>query len=181
MLIEKTLLSGVVVITPARFGDHRGFFSESYNRAKLVEHGINLEFVQDNHSRSSKGVVRGLHFQHQEPMGKLMICLRGAVQLVEVDIRRESPTFGQHVSMTLDDTDGRMVWVPPGFANGFCVLSDVADVLYKCTAYYNASGEGGIHPMDPALGITWMAENPVLSQKDLSAPLFAQYATTPTF
>ena len=173
-------LNGVLELQTTRFADDRGFFEELF-RAETLEALDISGFVQDNHSRSSKGVVRGLHYQYDAPMGKLLICLRGAIQLVEVDIRKDSLTYGEHVSIDLDDSDGRMVWIPPGFANGFCVVSDEADVIYKCTAYYNASGEGGLNPLDPKLGIQWKTDAPNLSPKDQDAQTFEQYTASPRF
>ena len=173
-------LNGVLELQTKRFSDDRGFFEELFRASTLEQLGIS-GFVQDNHSRSTKGVIRGLHYQYEAPMGKLLICLRGAIQLVEVDLRKDSLTYGEHVSIDLDDSDGRMVWVPPGFANGFCVVSDEADVIYKCTAYYNANGEGGLNPMDPVLGIQWKADTPTLSTKDTDAQTFEEYAKSPVF
>ena len=180
MIAIANHLNGVLELQTKRFADDRGFFEELF-RASALEHLGISGFVQDNHSRSHRDVIRGLHYQYAAPMGKLLVCLRGAVQLVEVDLRKDSLTYGQHVSIDLDDSDGRMVWVPPGFANGFCVLSDEADVIYKCTAYYNASGEGGLHPLDPQLGIQWKASSPILSIKDTEAQMFAEYASSPRF
>jgi dTDP-4-dehydrorhamnose 3,5-epimerase len=122
-----------------------------------------------------------LHFQHTEPQGKLLTVLQGAIQLVELDLRAGSATFGQHVSLSLTDERPQLVWIPPGFANGFCCVSDVADVLYKCTSYYNASGEGSIDPLDPQLGIIWQTPTPIMSEKDRSAQQWAQYAERPVF
>ncbi len=173
-------LNGVLELQTKRFADDRGYFEELFRASELEALGI-TGFVQDNHSRSEQGVIRGMHYQYDAPMGKLLICLRGAIQLVEVDVRKDSITFGQHVSIDLDDSDGRMVWIPPGFANGFCVLSAEADVIYKCTAYYNPSGEGGLHPLDPELGIQWKTNVPKLSPKDVAAPTFDVYRDQPRF
>ena len=174
-------LSGVLEITTHRHPDERGFFEELFRADALRTLGVVGEFVQDNHSCSVKGVIRGLHYQHEPPMGKLLHCLRGEIQVVELDIRANSPTFGQHVSIRLNDSDGRMLWIPPGFANGFCVLSNIADVVYKCTAYYNAASDGAINPLDPTLHIDWNSQDPIVSNKDKAAPLFTTYSLTPHF
>lgn len=168
--IEERLLDGIVVLRPARYDDARGWFSEVFRADQFAALGLPAHFAQDNHSRSTYGVVRGMHFQHTPPMGKLLRVVRGAIQLVEVDLRRRSPTFGQHIELEVSDVNGRIVWIPPGFANGFCVLSDVADVVYKCTAIYNADGEASLNPLDAKLGIHWMADRLVLSERDRNAP-----------
>jgi dTDP-4-dehydrorhamnose 3,5-epimerase len=174
-------LNGVLVIEHDRYTDSRGFFEELF-RSELTEHiGVPGGFVQDNHSRSVRGVIRGLHYQYAEPQGKLLTVIRGTIQLVELDIRAQSATFGEHVSLTLSDDEPRSVWIPPGFANGFCCLSEEADVIYKCTALYNASGEGCINPLDPGVGIDWQTNSPMLSDKDRSAQNFAGYAVDPKF
>ena len=154
-----------------RFADDRGYFEETFRADEFAAHGITDAFVQDNHSRSTKGVIRGLHFQHTPPMGKLLRVVRGEIQLVELDIRTDSPTYGQFVEIEVSDANGRVVWIPHGFANGFCVISDVADVSYKCTAVYNPAGEGSVNPFDPTLAIPWKSTNPILSDKDRNAPL----------
>lgn len=168
--IEERLLDGVVVVRPARYDDARGWFSETFRADQFAELGLPTEYPQDNHSRSTYGVVRGMHFQHTPPMGKLLRVVRGAIQLVEVDLRRSSPTYGRHVEVHVSDDNGRIVYIPPGFANGFCVLSDVADVSYKCTSIYDANGEASLNPLDATLGIHWMADRLVLSERDRNAP-----------
>lgn len=176
-----THLNGIFVIEADRYVDERGYFQEMFRTTALEELGVVGPFLQDNHSRSTKGVVRGLHYQHTAPMGKLLVVLRGSIQLVEVDIRKDSSSYGQHVSIELSDANHTLVWIPPGFANGFCVTSDEADVLYKCTAEYNSSGEGGINPLDSALGIEWRVSHPIVSDKDTAAKSFADYTASPKF
>ena len=177
MLIEKTVLSAVVVITPARFGDHRGFFSESYNRAKLVEHGINLEFVQDNHSLSDAvGTVRGLHFQAPpKAQDKLVRCGKGCLYDVAVDIRVGSPTYGQSFGVELSFENGKQLLVPAGFAHGFVTREPGTEIIYKCTEDYAPATEGALRWNDPALGLDWGIDdaNAVLSDKDKVAPMLA--------
>jgi dTDP-4-dehydrorhamnose 3,5-epimerase len=179
--IAEEHLNGILVIDIDRYYDDRGYFEELFQLEQMRALGITDAFVQDNHSRSVRGVIRGMHYQHTKPQGKLLAVLKGAIQLVEVDLRASSPTFGQHVSLHLTDTQPRLVWIPPGFANGFCCLSDEADVLYKCTAFYNASGEGSINPLDADLGITWDSTAPILSAKDRTAQSWASYAEHPSF
>ncbi|RPI68727.1 MAG: dTDP-4-dehydrorhamnose 3,5-epimerase [Ignavibacteriae bacterium] len=181
MRVTDELLNGVLLIEIDRYRDERGYFEELYHADELRGLGIHTPFVQDNHSRSTAGVVRGLHYQHTEPQGKLLTVLQGAIQLVELDLRAGSATFGRHVSVMLSDERPQLVWIPPGFANGFCCVSDVADVLYKCTSYYNASGEGSIDPLDPDLGITWDTSAPILSTKDRTASSWTSYTERPTF
>ncbi len=172
--IEQKLLSSIVVLRTQRHTDNRGYFQELIRPDKLGAHGIPTSFAQVNHSRSVKGVIRGLHAQLKPAQGKLLYVLRGAVQLVELDIRPDSPTFGHHVSITVSDENGRLVWIPPGFANGFCTTSEFADVVYHCTDRYNVKGEIAIQALDPALGIEWCETPPVLSQKDLAAPTLSE-------
>ena len=171
-----TELQGPVLIQPARFGDARGFFAETFRRATLAERfGITADFVQDNQSRSVRGVVRGMHFQLEPPAAKLIRCARGAILDVLVDIRPGSETFGRWESYVLDDENLRMLYAPAGFAHGFCVLSDVADVIYKQTAYWEADADRGFAPDDPDVGIEWplAREEMVLSERDRSAPRLA--------
>lgn len=165
--IHSTHLGGVTVLAPQVFRDHRGFFLESFSEQAFREAGLPSTFVQDNHSRSAKGVLRGMHFQWDEPMGKLLRVVRGAIELVELDIRVDSPTRGRHVSLRVDDVNNHVVWIPPGFANGFLVLSDEADVCYKCTALYNPGAEGSIRW--DSFGMAWSTGNPLLSAKDEAA------------
>jgi dTDP-4-dehydrorhamnose 3,5-epimerase len=172
--VIKTILEGCVIIEPKVFGDHRGFFLETYQADRYAqEAGITLPFVQDNRSRSEKGVLRGLHFQKTKPQGKLVQVVRGEVFDVAVDIRPESPTFGQWEGVLLSDENKRQLWVPPGFAHGFAVISDVADFEYKCTDYYDPGDEGAIRWDDPDLAITWPEGIEFkLSEKDINAPGF---------
>jgi len=172
--VIKTSLEGVVVIEPKVFGDERGFFLETFQADRYQEQaGIDLPFVQDNHSRSAKGVLRGLHFQKTKPQGKLVRVVRGEVFDVAVDIRKGSPTFGQWEGVILSEENKRQFWVPPGFAHGFVVLSDVADFEYKCTDYYDPSDEGSLAWNDPDVGINWPLDkldaDPQLSAKDMDA------------
>jgi len=177
--IIEEFLHGIKVIQPDVFGDDRGFFLESYNLESFSKLGIPDTFYQDNHSRSAKGVLRGLHFQWDKPMGKLIRVVRGSIMLVEVDIRPNSPTCGNHITKVLSEENKLMVWIPPGFANGFLVTSDTADVQYKCSAVYNPSCESGIRWNDPALGIDWGIESPVLSSKDANAQSLAEWLQKP--
>ncbi|WLQ15472.1 dTDP-4-dehydrorhamnose 3,5-epimerase [Hahella aquimaris] len=171
MKVIHTKLSGVVIIEPKVFGDHRGFFIETYQAARYRdEAGIDLEFVQDNHSRSGRGVLRGLHFQKTKPQGKLVRVTQGEVFDVAVDLRKGSPTYGQWEGVILSGENHLQFYVPPGFAHGFCVLSDTADFQYKCTDYYDPSDEGGLIWNDPDVGVAWPIESPNLSQKDLALP-----------
>jgi dTDP-4-dehydrorhamnose 3,5-epimerase len=162
-----TAIADVFMIAPKVFGDDRGFFLESYNRRSMAALGIDSEFVQDNHSRSAKGVLRGLHYQIRQPQGKLVRVVAGEIYDVAVDLRRASPTFGQWVGMTLSAENKRMAWVPPGFAHGFYVTSESAEVLYKATDYYAPEHERSLLWNDPALNIEWpLAGEPLLSEKD---------------
>ncbi len=171
MTVRETALAGVFEITPRRFQDERGFFLERYNEARYRAHGLDAVFVQDNHSRSARGTLRGLHFQRRHPQGKLVECLRGVVYDVVVDLRGGSPTFGQWLGIEL--AEGRQLWIPPGLAHGFCVLSEEADFLYKCSDYYRPDDEGGLRWDDPDLGIAWPLRGgalPLLSDKDRALP-----------
>ena len=170
MKISHSKLKGCVIIEPRVFGDERGFFLETFQTLRYQqEAGIDLAFVQDNHSRSARGVLRGLHFQKTKPQGKLVRVVRGEVYDVAVDIRNGSPTFGEWEGVILSEDNKKQFWVPPGFAHGFVVLSDTADFEYKCTDYYDPSDEGSILWSDPDLDIPWPIANPVLSTKDQSA------------
>jgi dTDP-4-dehydrorhamnose 3,5-epimerase len=171
MKVIKTQLEGCTIIEPEVFGDDRGFFLETYqfNRYQSIL-GENTVFVQDNYSRSPRNVLRGLHFQINKPQGKLVRVVRGEVFDVVVDIRKNSTTFGQWLSVVLSEANMRQLWIPPGFAHGFNVLSDVADFEYKCTNYYDPLDECAILWSDPDLNICWPAENPILSDKDANAP-----------
>jgi dTDP-4-dehydrorhamnose 3,5-epimerase len=167
MKVIETHLEGVLIIEPDVFGDHRGFFLESYQKKRYQQAGINFDFVQDNHSRSSHGVLRGLHFQIKKPQGKLVSCTRGVVFDVAVDINPKSPTCGQYVGIELSEENHKQLWIPPGFAHGFCVISDFADFHYKCTDYYDPDDEGGLIWNDPDIAIDWPIIQPKLSPKDL--------------
>jgi dTDP-4-dehydrorhamnose 3,5-epimerase len=169
MKITETKLPGVLLIEPKVFGDERGFFLENFNAKRYADIGIVGNFVQDNHSRSSKGVLRGLHFQKQFPQGKLVFLTRGTVFDVAVDIRKDSPTFGQWVGVTLTAKNHQQFYIPPGFAHGFCVLSEIADFHYKCTDYYHPEDEGSLRWNDPDVGIAWELADPILSPKDANA------------
>ncbi len=170
MKVTETAIPGVLLIEPKVFGDSRGFFLETFHAARYAEAGITGPFVQDNHSHSAKGVLRGLHFQKQYPQGKLVYVTSGTVFDVTVDIRKDSPTFGKWVGVILSADEHKQFYVPPGFAHGFCVLSDWADFHYKCTDYYHPEDEGSIRWNDPAIGIEWPLTNPTLSTKDANAP-----------
>lgn len=177
--IESRHLNGVIVVVPEVFKDDRGFFMECYKDSVFRELGMPTHFVQDNHSRSTKGVVRGLHFQWEPPMGKLMRVTRGSAYLVAVDIRKGSPTLGRSFGIGVSAENRRQVWAPAGFARGFCVLSDTAEIQYKCTGEYNGNGEGGIRWDDPALEIEWPVKDPILSTKDVKAPSLKEWLSTP--
>lgn len=168
MKVIRTDIPDVLLLEPKVFGDERGFFLESYNKQMLREcAGIDAEFVQDNHSRSAKNVLRGLHYQIRQPQGKLMRVVAGEVFDVAVDLRRASPSFGRWVGMRLSADNKRMAWVPPGFAHGFLVLSDYAEFLYKTTDFYAPEHERSLLWNDPALGIDWpLVDAPILSAKD---------------
>lgn len=175
MNIIETALKGVVILEPKVHGDHRGFFLESYRKSSFVEAGIDYEFVQDNHSRSQYGVLRGLHFQVNKPQGKLVRVTTGSVYDVAVDINPDSPTYGQYAGVELSEDNHRLFWVPPGYAHGFVVTSERADFQYKCTDYYDPSDEGGILWNDPAIAIEWPVNEPTLSGKDSILPTLADY------
>lgn len=165
----------VILVEPQRFGDTRGFFMETYQYETFAANGIALRFVQDNHSRSAKGVLRGLHYQ-KDPVaqGKLLKAVVGEIFDVAVDIRRGSPTFGQWVGEILSAENGRLLYVPPGFAHGFCVLSETADLIYKTTDYYHPESEKGIIWNDPQIGVEWPIANPLLSIRDQALPSLAE-------
>lgn len=174
MKVIETALPGVLIIEPKVFGDHRGFFIETFQVERYREAGIALPFVQDNHSRSPRGVLRGLHFQRTRPQGKLVSVSRGAVYDVAVDIDPKSPTCGQFVGVELNDENHRQLWIPPGYAHGFCVLSEMADFQYKCTDLYFPEDEGGLLWNDPDVGIPWPEHSPRLSSKDQDNPCLRQ-------
>ena len=172
MNITETSLPGVLLIEPKVFGDARGFFLESWNRQTFADRGLDIDFVQDNHSRSSRGVLRGLHYQLNDPQGKLVRVTQGRVFDVAVDMRRSSPHFGQWTGHELSADNHHMLWIPPGFAHGFLVLSESADFLYKTTVFYAPQWDRGVRWDDPEIAIEWPLEgSPVLSDKDRILPL----------
>jgi dTDP-4-dehydrorhamnose 3,5-epimerase len=175
MQVSATSLPEVLIVEPKVFGDERGFFFESFNRKLFAEKaGLTADFVQDNHSRSAKGVVRGLHYQIHHPQGKLVRVVRGSVFDVAVDVRKSSANFGRWVGMELSEKNHRQLWVPPGFAHGFLVLSESADFLYKTTDYWHPEHERCIRWNDPIIGIDWpLTGNPTLSAKDAQGQNFA--------
>ncbi|MFA5969776.1 MAG: dTDP-4-dehydrorhamnose 3,5-epimerase [Sphingomonas sp.] len=179
MELIKTAIPDVVIVEPKVMGDDRGFFLESWNQRAFAGLGLDLNFVQDNHSRSARGVLRGLHYQLPNPQGKLVRVINGAVFDVAVDIRRSSPTFGQWVGVHLSGVNKRMLWVPPGFAHGFLTLEDGTDFAYKCTDFYDHSSEQCIVWNDPAIGIDWPLDDiaPSLSAKDLAGRSFEDAVT----
>jgi len=179
MQIEDTELAEVKIIRPKRHGDARGFFSEVWNSAAFAEAGLDLQFVQDNHVLNGpKGIVRGLHLQvDPDPQGKLIRCCRGAILDIAVDVRRGSPGFGRHVAVELSGENWAQLWVPPGFAHGYCTLTDSAEVLYKVTGLYNPTAERGIRFDDPDIGIDWPValDEAVLSDKDRVLPSLKEF------
>lgn len=177
MKVIETAIPGVLIIEPKVFGDERGYFMESWQHKRYRDIGITSDFVQSNVSRSTKGVLRGLHFQNPHPQGKLVSVLAGEVYDVAVDIRRESPTFGQYVGVNLNDENHRQFYVPEGFAHGFCVTSDVAIFSYMCTDYYHAESEASIAWDDADIGIDWPIASPRLSDKDKAAATLSQFPT----
>ncbi|MBR1153682.1 dTDP-4-dehydrorhamnose 3,5-epimerase [Bradyrhizobium sp. JYMT SZCCT0428] len=181
MRIIPTELPEVVIVEPQVFGDARGFFMESYRLDRYADQGIKRPFVQDNLSRSSRGVIRGLHLQNPQPQGKLVSVLKGKVLDVAVDVRAGSPNFRCHVAVELSDENRRQLWVPRGFAHGFAVLSEIADCFYKCDEYYCPKDEVSVRWDDPELGIDWKLENPALSAKDSRAPLLSEVKNLPNF
>lgn len=181
MKVTPTELPGVLLVEPQLFGDARGFFLESFHAERYAAAGIPGPFVQDNLSRSTRGTLRGLHFQEPAGQGKLVQVLRGAVWDVAVDVRRGSPTFGAWVGMELNEDTRQQLWIPAGFAHGFCVLSESADFFYKCTAFYTPAAERAVRWDDPALGIRWPVQAPLLSPKDATAPLLADAPLLPLY
>jgi dTDP-4-dehydrorhamnose 3,5-epimerase len=178
--IEKTPLEGCLLIShPDLFEDERGFFLEVFRADEYEKNGLPTQFLQENHSRSKRGVVRGLHFQFDKPMAKLMRVTYGCCMLVAVDIRKGSPTVGQWYGTEVSAENKKQLFAPPGFARGFVVLSEFAELQYKCTALYNPAGEGAIRWNDPAIGITWPGSNPVLSQKDANAGSLDDWLNSP--
>ena len=177
--IESRHLGDASVIVPEVYQDQRGFFLEAFRADQFKALGLPWEFVQDNHSGSVRGVLRGLHFQWDPPMGKLMRVTRGSAFLVGVDIRKGSPTLGKWFGVEASEENRKMVWAPAGFARGFCVLSDYAEIQYKCTGTYNNKGESGIRWDDPAIGIEWPVANAILSDKDCKAQTLAEWLASP--
>ena len=173
MQVSKTPIDGLLTIEPKIFADPRGMFYEVYSENKYEEHGIPC-FVQDNHSVSKKGVLRGLHYQVNPGQGKLVRVTRGEVFDVAVDIRKQSPTYGKWWGLSLSETNNFQLYIPIGFAHGFCVLSELAEVLYKCSDYYSPENERGILWNDPDLAIDWPVKDPILSEKDAVYPLFSE-------
>lgn len=171
-----TGIPDVMILEPRIFGDKRGFFMETWHRKAFADLGIDFDFVQDNHSQSSKGILRGLHYQIKHPQGKLVRVIRGEVFDVAVDIRRHSPTFGKWEGVLISEENRRMLWVPPGFAHGFYVTSDAAEFVYKCTDFYDPEYERSIIWNDPGIGIAWPLEGnePLLSDKDRDGKPFAE-------
>jgi len=180
--IRETSLPGVLLIEPKVFRDDRGFFMETYRADMFGSNGVgDTVFVQDNHSRSARGVLRGLHYQEPNPQGKLVRCTRGAIFDVAVDIRRGSPSFGRWFGLELSEANKLMLWIPPGFAHGFCALEDDSDLVYKCTSLYDAASDRSILWNDPAIGIEWPIAEPTLSVKDANAPRLSDAAATPAY
>ncbi|MFQ5449803.1 MAG: dTDP-4-dehydrorhamnose 3,5-epimerase [Nitrospinaceae bacterium] len=172
MKVTKTELDAVLIIEPEVHRDSRGFFYESYVKRKYQERGIADDFVQDNHSLSKKGALRGLHYQEEPGQAKLVRVTHGEVFDVVVDVRKNSPSFGKWIGVCLSEGNRLQIYIPIGFAHGFCTLSDTAELLYKCSDYYNPAGERGIRWNDPDIGIEWPIQNPILSEKDKNLPLF---------
>ena len=181
MNVIQADIPGVLIIEPKLFGDQRGFFLETFQTDRYASHGIHRPFVQDNLSRSARGVVRGLHLQNPSPQGKLVMVLRGRVLDVAVDVRVGSPTFGRHVATEINEENHHQIWVPRGFAHGFAVLSESADFFYKCDEHYRPSNEIVVRWNDPAIGISWGIEQPVLSAHDAAAPLLANVEGLPIY
>jgi dTDP-4-dehydrorhamnose 3,5-epimerase len=182
MKITATDIPDVLLVQPDVHGDERGFFMETWRRDEFARHGVDVDFVQDNHSRSGRGVLRGLHYQLKNPQGKLVRVITGAVFDVAVDIRKGSPSFGRWVGAELSAENRHQIYIPPGFAHGFCVLSESADVLYKCTDYYAPGDEYGLRWDDPEIGIEWPGSDFLLSPKDAgNRGLKAMNAELPVF
>ena len=173
MQVNKTPIDGLLIIEPKIFRDARGIFYEVYSETRYKEHGIS-SFVQDNHSVSKKGVLRGLHYQVNPGQGKLVRVTRGEIFDVAVDIRKQSPTYGKWWGLSLSETNSFQLYIPVGFAHGFCVLSESAEVLYKCSDYYSPENERGVLWSDPDLAIDWPVKDPILSEKDAVYPLFRE-------
>jgi len=180
--VHETSLPGVLLIEPKVFGDDRGFFMETYRADMFRSFGMpDTVFVQDNHSRSARGVLRGLHYQEPNAQGKLVRCTRGAIFDVAVDIRRGSPSFARWFGLELSDANKRMLWIPPGFAHGFCALEDDSDLVYKCTSLYDAASDRSLLWNDPAIGIEWPIAEPVLSMRDANAARLTEATMLPAY
>jgi len=175
MKIESVHLGAVAVLVPEIFQDQRGFFLEEFRADQFKELGLPFQFVQENHSGSVRNVIRGLHFQWNPPMSKLMRVLRGTAYLVAVDIRKNSPTLSQWYGIEASDKNRKQLWAPAGFARGFCVLSDFAEIQYMCTGIYNPKGESGIRWNDPDIGLKWPISHPILSDKDTNAQSLSEW------
>jgi dTDP-4-dehydrorhamnose 3,5-epimerase len=171
-----TKIDGLVLVQPKVISDDRGFFFETYRRNEYAGLGIDIEFVQDNHSRSVRGTIRALHFQLRPGQAKLIRCARGSVYDVAVDLRKESPTYGQHETFVLSDKNAQQVFIPVGFAHGFCVTSEEADVVYKVSSYYEGETERGIAWDDPAIGVQWPVDEPLVSDRDRANPRLEEIA-----
>lgn len=181
MKLIPTEIPGPIIVEPDVFGDSRGYFMETWNRRRYAEAGLDLDFVQDNVSFSRKGTLRGLHFQNPQPQGKFVYVLQGEVFDVAVDVRVGSPSFGKWVGVTLSSENKRQFWVPQGFAHGFCVTSETALFAYKCTEFYNPQAETSVLWNDPAIGVQWPVDSPLLSQRDTAAPPLAQVPRSKLF
>jgi dTDP-4-dehydrorhamnose 3,5-epimerase len=180
MKVTRLDIEGVLLIELVVHGDTRGFFVERFQAERFAEQGLPSRFVQDNHSRSTPGVLRGLHYQHTPAQGKLVGVTRGRIWDVAIDVRPDSPTFGRMVGAELSDMNGRLLWIPAGFAHGYCVLGDEpADLLYKVDALYNPKGEGGIAWDDPELAVPWPISDPIISDRDRAMQSFEEYRANP--
>jgi dTDP-4-dehydrorhamnose 3,5-epimerase len=177
--VQETAIPDLLILQHEAFEDERGFFMELYRGDELARHGLPSHCVQLNHSRSRRNVVRGLHFQWEPPMGKLMHVLAGTVFLVAVDLRKGSPSLGRWLGVEVSAADRKQIWAPAGFGRGFCVLSEWAEVQYLCTGVYNRDGESGIHWQDPDVGVEWPVTDPVLSPKDNTAQTLRQWLARP--
>ena len=181
-MLKECALPGLKLIELKVYSDERGFFTERYVQERFRVYGLPATFVQDNHSRSKPGVIRGLHYQTDPAQGKLVGVIRGRIWDVAVDLRKDSPTYGKWEAYELSDENGRLLWIPAGFAHGFCVLgNEDADVMYKVDALYSPESEGGILYSDPTLNIAWPVQNPVLSKKDMELQLFKEFSKSRIF
>jgi dTDP-4-dehydrorhamnose 3,5-epimerase len=181
LYVTETSIPGLLIIEPKVFADARGFFMETYHAERFLHAGIHAQFVQDNHSRSARGVLRGIHYQEPNAQGKLVRCSRGVIFDVAVDIRVGSPDFGKWFGIELSEDNKKMLWVPPGFAHGFCALTEGADLIYKCTALYDAQSDRSILWNDPDIGIEWPVKEPLLSSKDATAPRLKDARVLPRY